>query len=356
MFPRSTVSSRSASPQSDEHQLLEVRMGTGAVGGGSFIGVDSDADSDGGLGGVSICETKSVKGEHQQSQQTSATQLAQSERTRLAVSFVYFIFCGVTCAYSVVFGNDRMPLNQPPLRDLVFDLVSPQFWALSCAELILIVQGIVTVVIVTLHRNSSIILRRFLFIFSTLYLLRAICLFSTTLPFPGGDMECSHSDGTPSTQLGHLLSVYFSAGISLFSPNKGYCGNYFFSGHTITITLEYLTIHQYSPKSCSLLRSLSALASLMAALFLVISRGHYTIDILGAYYVTTRLWWNYHALALNPALRNHHRHYPPAKEIWFPLIQYLEHNSANTPETNELCVNLNGKPKLKLCPPLLTTR
>ena len=104
MFPRSTVSSRSASPQSDEHQLLEVRMGTGAVGGGSFIGVDSDADSDGGLGGVSICETKSVKGEHQQSQQIlSANQLAQSERTRLAVSFVYFIFCGVTCAYSVSF-------------------------------------------------------------------------------------------------------------------------------------------------------------------------------------------------------------------------------------------------------------
>jgi len=35
----------------------------------------------------------------------------------------------------------------------------------------------------------------------------------------------------------------------------------------------------------------------------LIARGHYTIDVLVAYYVTTRLFWMYHTVACNPSLR-----------------------------------------------------
>ena len=126
---------------------------------------------------------------------------------------------------------------------------------------------------------------------------------------------------------------------------EGYCGNYFFSGHTITITLEYLVIQDYTPKACYVLRKLSTVASFSAAVFLIISRGHYTIDVLAAYYVTTRLWWNYHAIALNQSLRNNNpRQFAPSKELWYPMIVYLEENSGHSPEINELCSS-----KLPMC-------
>jgi hypothetical protein len=36
---------------------------------------------------------------------------------------------------------------------------------------------------------------------------------------------------------------------------------------------------------------------------MLISRGHYTVDIVIAYYVATRLFWIYHTLANNPQLK-----------------------------------------------------
>ena len=42
---------------------------------------------------------------------------------------------------------------------------------------------------------------------------------------------------------------------------------------------------------------LSLLNSVMGLTFLLLGRGHYTIDVLIAYYVTTRLWWMYHMVA-----------------------------------------------------------
>lgn len=35
----------------------------------------------------------------------------------------------------------------------------------------------------------------------------------------------------------------------------------------------------------------------------LVAHGHYTVDVLIAYYVTTRLWYIYHTLASNPNLK-----------------------------------------------------
>lgn len=35
----------------------------------------------------------------------------------------------------------------------------------------------------------------------------------------------------------------------------------------------------------------------------LVAHGHYTVDVLIAYYVTTRLWYIYHTLANNPHLK-----------------------------------------------------
>lgn len=44
------------------------------------------------------------------------------------------------------------------------------------------------------------------------------------------------------------------------------------------------------------------MVSIVGVLMVLIAHGHYTIDVLIAYYVTTRLFWTYHTLANNSLL------------------------------------------------------
>lgn len=60
---------------------------------------------------------------------------------------------------------------------------------------------------------------------------------------------------------------------------------------------------------------------------LFLSRGHYTIDVIIAYWVTTRLFWEYHTLANIPFLRsNQYERNHLTKSVWFSLFKFMELN------------------------------
>ena len=63
-----------------------------------------------------------------------------------------------------------------------------------------------------------------------------------------------------------------------------------------------------SPRRFILLHWASFLTSLCGVIFLLLARGHYTIDVLLAYYVTSRIWWLYHTLAHNNQLKSRGEH------------------------------------------------
>lgn len=42
---------------------------------------------------------------------------------------------------------------------------------------------------------------------------------------------------------------------------------------------------------------------LVGVIMVLVAHGHYTVDVLIAYYVTTRLWYIYHTLANNSNLK-----------------------------------------------------
>lgn len=50
---------------------------------------------------------------------------------------------------------------------------------------------------------------------------------------------------------------------------------------------------------------------------ILVAHGHYTVDVLIAYYVTTRLWYIYHTLANNPNLKVRFTYYSGVE--YFPL-------------------------------------
>ena len=63
-----------------------------------------------------------------------------------------------------------------------------------------------------------------------------------------------------------------------------------------------------SPSRFFLLHWASLLTSTSGVIFLLLARGHYSIDILLAYWVTSRLWWVYHILATNNNLKHSGEH------------------------------------------------
>merc|ERR1712027_176420 len=104
-----------------------------------------------------------------------------------------------------------------------------------------------------------------------------------------------------------VITISSGGGLSI-NGNHIYCGDYIFSGHTMTLTLGYLTIKQYSPRRFVLLHRASFLSVLLGVILLLLARGHYSIDVLLAYYVSTRLWWVYHTFAHNDNLKTRGPH------------------------------------------------
>ena len=47
----------------------------------------------------------------------------------------------------------------------------------------------------------------------------------------------------------------------------------------------------------------SLATSIAGVVTLLLARGHYSIDVIIAYWVTTRIWWIFHTLANNASLK-----------------------------------------------------
>lgn len=58
-----------------------------------------------------------------------------------------------------------------------------------------------------------------------------------------------------------------------------------------------------SPRRCQPIHWLAGLTVLVGIIMVLVAHGHYTVDVLIAYYVTTRLWYIYHTLANNSHLK-----------------------------------------------------
>ena len=82
-----------------------------------------------------------------------------------------------------------------------------------------------------------------------------------------------------------------------------FCGDYIYSGHTVILTVTSLVIQEYTPQKWYPLHILSWIVTLIGVVLVMVAHGHYTIDVLIAYYITTRLWWIYHTLASNNFLK-----------------------------------------------------
>lgn len=240
----------------------------------------------------------------------------------LAVNFIITLV-----VLSVV--HERVPDRNkyPPLPDIFLDNVAAQDWALDVSEVLIMISTTAAFFVIILHKHRFIVMRRVFMILSLLYLMRSITMFVTVLPVASVTYYCSPKANSTSITLVAKRVWHLVTGFGLSINGKHtFCGDYMFSGHTVILTMSYLIIAEYSPKQCFPLHWISWVVSVVGVIMVLVAHGHYTVDIIVAYYITTTLFWIYHTLANNATLKQKGPNNFMGRIWWFPLFRYFERN------------------------------
>ncbi|XP_067092650.1 phosphatidylcholine:ceramide cholinephosphotransferase 1 [Osmerus mordax] len=251
-----------------------------------------------------------------------------SEWGKTGVAFLYAVVCFVTTTVVISVVHERVPAKEhtPPLPDKFFDLFDRVEWAFSICE----INGMLLVGLWllqwTLLKYRSIIGRRFFFIVGTLYLYRCVTMYITTLPVPGMHFKCSPKlFGDWESQIRRIMKMIAGGGLSITGSHT-MCGDYLYSGHTVMLTLTYLFIKEYSPKRLWWYHWLCLSLSAVGIFCILLAHDHYTVDVVVAYFITTRLFWWYHTLANQQSLKETSQSNPFSRVWWYRLFQYFEEN------------------------------
>ncbi|KAJ8396036.1 hypothetical protein AAFF_G00025680 [Aldrovandia affinis] len=232
---------------------------------------------------------------------------------KTAVAFCYAVCCFVFTTVMISVVHERVPSKEtdPPLPDKFFDLIDRVEWAFSICE----INGMLLVGLWLLQwillKYRSIVGRRFFFIVGTLYLYRCVTMYITTLPVPGMHFKCAPKlFGDWEAQMRRVLKMIAGGGL----------------GHTVMLTLTYLFIKEYSPKRFWWYHWFCWILSAVGIICILLAHDHYTVDVVVAYYITTRLFWWYHTMANQQVLKETSQSNFFSRVWWYRFFQYLEQN------------------------------
>lgn len=72
--------------------------------------------------------------------------------------------------------------------------------------------------------------------------------------------------------------------------------------------------------------AISLASSLAGVIFILVARGHYLIDVLIAYFITTATFYMYHTIIYNKSLRYATQKNYISRFWWWHLMKYLEYD------------------------------
>jgi len=230
----------------------------------------------------------------------------------------------ITTTIALIITNQRVP-DTPPLPDIVLDYVEYLEIGLKISEKIMISTIVLAVLVILAHTHRMIIFRRVFFLLGLMYYYRAVTMQLTVLPKPDTNWSCPKYNGSLDTGVvfAKVVEITTGGGISL-GDEQPFCGDYIFSGHTMMLVMGYLVVRDYSPRRFFILHWLSLGMSVTGVVMLLLGRGHYSVDVVLAYYITTRLWWVYHSVANNKAVRAMGRHNFLGKLWWWRIFTFWE--------------------------------
>ena len=117
-----------------------------------------------------------------------------SETGRMFISLLYVSSAFFVSSFVAVFVvHDRVPdmKKYPPLPDIVLDNLPVIPWAFKlCEGTVLILTAFLSIVLF-FHKHRVIVTRRVAALYGTLFLLRCVTMFVTSLSVPGIHLDCS---------------------------------------------------------------------------------------------------------------------------------------------------------------------
>jgi len=250
------------------------------------------------------------------------------ERWKTVVAFLYGMLVSWLTALVMTVVHDRVPdMNKyPPLPDLILDNVPHIDWAFEMTEITGMTLLLIWIAVVLLHKHRFIIARRFFSIAGTIFLLRCITMLITSLSVPGVHLDCKPRPyGTWANRLHNAFIIWSGAGMTLQGVRT--CGDYMFSGHTVSLTLLNFFITEYTSRRIYFLHTFTWLCNCFGVFFILAAHEHYSIDVFVAFYITSRLFLYYHTLVNNRAVSKYQESFD-AKRTWFyfPLFSFFEQN------------------------------
>jgi len=250
------------------------------------------------------------------------------KKTIVALVIMCLNFVLTTASLSVV--HEYLP-EYAPLPDLILDNLPYQEWALFASELTIQIQVGLAIAMIVFHKHRTIVLRRVALMLSLLYGYRAITMMVTVLPKANPLYYCSPklqtqnqslTFGTVMYRVAQLLSGF---GLSMNGKHT-FCGDFIFSGHTMTLVLSCLAVHEYTSRRLWPLHWLYVASTISGVIFLMLGRGHYSIDVLIAYWITTRLWYLIHSMANHASLKVSSNLNYFSRIWWWHLFRWFECN------------------------------
>jgi len=198
-------------------------------------------------------------------------------RTLLVMGF-YLVCLYIMSVMNVVAGI-RYPKKSEVLPDVGFDIL-PAVHENSIPNTILTVSIVCTAIRLVMHQKGITILRRFMIVHGITALMRGLTMVATSYPDPS--LVCHDYEPPSSTSL-----FWHTTLVSM----KLTCGDLMFSGHTILFVLIGLLWHKYTRM---LGKCIFWFISWLGCVSLIITRLHYTNDVLVASYVAVTTWNLYH--------------------------------------------------------------
>ncbi|XP_033644341.1 sphingomyelin synthase-related protein 1-like [Asterias rubens] len=248
----------------------------------------------------------------------------EPEPFKTVMAIVYGMSVSFLSAFTITYTHDRTPdvSVNPPLPDLVFELVPRMEWAFLACEICMLSLAAVNVINLVIHKHRLIILRRCLVIIGFTMTMRCLTMLVTSLSVTGYHVHCGRKmyDSVWS-KLGRAVSVSIGMGMTVTGAREELCGDYIYSGHTVSITAFCLFFIEYTPSKCRLMHFLVRVTGASGIFFIVAAHEHYTVDVLVAIIVTVLLFLYYHTLANTRAYL--HRDLYKVR-VWFPFFHYLE--------------------------------
>uniref|UniRef100_A0A2K6VHI9 PAP2_C domain-containing protein n=1 Tax=Onchocerca volvulus TaxID=6282 RepID=A0A2K6VHI9_ONCVO len=264
---------------------------------------------------------------HKLSIMSVETRVDRIFRPRRGPTFVAIIFLALAWfanEVALAWAHDRIPRGDvSPLPDLWFSLFPEITSSIIVTEIIMITILIISFGVMFCHKYRWIIVRRVFFCAALCYFFRAFCIILIQVPVPSKKTYCApKSNGNLNIIISRILRTFWSAGIEQLRPRE-LCGDLIISGHTISLFMAALVLKQYCPKKFYYVAELSYRATFIAIPCILLARKHYTIDVVLAYCLTTRIFWTYHSLSYSYHQGNFDQ-IPLKQSIWASMVPYLE--------------------------------